>query len=113
MNTIEFANTGVEISEMCLGTMMFGDRCDEAESARILDTAVAQGVTFIDTAAAYCGGVTEEILGRIIKGKRDDLFIGTKVTKNTRRRLDCPKFGRKPDPSANRLRRLFHDSLAA
>ena len=83
MNTIQFADTNVEISEMCLGTMMFGDRCDETESARILDTAVAQGVTFIDTAASYCGGVTEEILGRIIKGKRDDLFIGTKVTKTT------------------------------
>jgi len=83
MNNIEFADTGVQVSEMCLGTMMFGDRCDEAESARILETAVSQGVTFIDTAAAYCGGVTEEILGRIIKGKRNDLFIGTKVTKNT------------------------------
>lgn len=83
MNTIKFADTGVEISEMCLGTMMFGDRCDEAESARILDTAVAQGVTFVDTAAAYCGGLTEEILGRITKGKRQNLFIGTKVTKNT------------------------------
>lgn len=83
MNYIEFADTGVAVSEMCLGTMMFGDRCDEAESARILDSAVDQGVTFIDTAAAYAGGVTEEILGRIIKGKRDDLFIGTKVTRNT------------------------------
>ncbi len=83
MNTIEFASTGVKVSEMCLGTMMFGDRCDEAESARILDTAVGQGVNFIDTAAAYSGGVSEEILGRIIKGKRDDLFIATKVTRNT------------------------------
>lgn len=83
MNTIRFANTDVTVSEMCLGTMMFGDRCDEAESARILDTAMAQGVNFVDTAAAYCGGVTEEILGRIIKGKRDDLFIATKVTRTT------------------------------
>lgn len=83
MNTIKFADTTVDISEMCLGTMMFGDRCDEAESARVLETAVSQGVTFIDTAAAYCGGITEEILGRIIKGKRNDLFIGTKVAKST------------------------------
>ena len=83
MNIIKFADTDIDISEMCLGTMMFGDRCDEQESARILDTAVSQGVTFIDTAAAYCGGVTEEILGRITKGKRQDLFIGSKVTKNT------------------------------
>lgn len=83
MKNIKFADTDVEVSEMCLGTMMFGDRCDEAESARILDTSMAAGVNFIDTAAAYCGGVTEEILGRIIKGKRDDLFIATKVTRTT------------------------------
>ena len=83
MNSIKFANTDVEVSEMCLGTMMFGDRCDEAESARILDTAMAQGVTFVDTAASYCNGVTEKIVGRITQGKRDQLFIGTKVTKST------------------------------
>lgn len=83
MNIIKFADTDVDISEMCLGTMMFGDRCDEAESARILDTSMAQGVTFIDTAAAYCGGTTEEIFRRITQGKRQELFIGTKVTKNT------------------------------
>ncbi len=81
MNTVQFANSGEKVSEMCLGTMMFGDRCDEAESALILDTAFAQGVTFIDTAAMYCGGVTEEILGRIMQGKRKDLFVTTKVTK--------------------------------
>ena len=83
MNKIQFADTGVSVSEMCLGTMMFGDRCDEAESARILDTAISHGVTFVDTAAGYGNGHCEEILGRIIKGKRSELFIGTKVTKNT------------------------------
>ena len=83
MNYVEFADTGVEVSEMCLGTMMFGDRCDQAESARILDTAFDNGVTFIDTAASYCKGRTEEILGRIMKGKRDQLFLGTKVTRTT------------------------------
>ena len=71
MNKIKFANTGVQISEMCLGTMMFGDRCDETESALILNTAMENGVTFVDTAASYCQGLTEEILGRIMKGKRD------------------------------------------
>jgi len=83
MKQIEFANTGVQISEMCLGTMMFGDRCDETESANILNTALDNGVTFIDTAASYCEGVTEEILGRIIKGKRESLFLGSKVTRTT------------------------------
>ena len=99
MNYIEFANTGVEVSEMCLGTMMFGDRCDEKESARILDTAVSQGVTFIDTAASYCNGLTEEILGRIIKSKRDQLFLGTKVTKTT----DADWILRSMDESLSRL----------
>ncbi len=83
MNTIEFADTGVHVSELCLGTMMFGDRCDEAESDRILSAAMEQGVTFVDTAAAYCDGETESILGRIMQGRRDKLFVGTKVTKST------------------------------
>ena len=83
MNMIEFGLTGEKVSEMCLGTMMFGDRCDQAESDRILSAAMEQGVTFVDTAASYCQGATEEILGHILKGKRDRLFIGTKVTKST------------------------------
>lgn len=83
MNTVKFGTTGENVSEMCLGTMMFGDRCDQAESDRILSAAIEQGVTFVDTAASYCQGRTEEILGNILKGKRDGLFIGTKVTKTT------------------------------
>jgi len=83
MKTIQFADTESNVSEMCLGTMMFGDRCDEDESRKILDTAMDNGVTFVDTAAAYAKGQTEEILGRIIRGRRDDLFIATKVTKTT------------------------------
>lgn len=83
MNQLEFANTSVQISEMCLGTMMFGDRCDETESALILNTALDNGVTFVDTAASYCDGRTEEILGRIMQGKRENIFLGTKVTRTT------------------------------
>lgn len=82
MKTIEFADTGVQVSELCLGTMMFGGRCDEAESDRILGAAMDNGVTFIDTAASYTDGVTEEILGRIMQGRRDKLFVGTKVSKS-------------------------------
>lgn len=83
MQNVQFGGTGQQVSEMCLGTMMFGDRCDEAESARILDAAMDAGVTFVDTAAMYCNGSTEEILGRILNGKRDRLFITTKVAKST------------------------------
>lgn len=83
MQTVEFGKTGVELSEMCLGTMMFGDRCDEAESDRILSTALDRGVTFVDTAASYCKGETESILGRIMGNRREQLFLGTKVKKGT------------------------------
>lgn len=79
MKYVEFGNTGKKVSEMCLGTMMFGARCDEAESDRILGEAIEHGVNFVDTASMYGAGLTEEILGRIIKGRRDKLFIGTKV----------------------------------
>jgi 1-deoxyxylulose-5-phosphate synthase len=81
MKQIEFSNTGVQVSEMCLGTMMFGGRCDEAESDRILSAAMDRGVNFIDTAWTYNKGETEEILGHIMQGKRDKLFIVTKTTK--------------------------------
>lgn len=79
MKTIQFGSTGVPVSRLCLGTMMFGDRCPEAESARIVDAALDRGLTFVDTAAMYGEGRTEEILGRILAGKRDRVFLATKV----------------------------------
>jgi len=79
MRQVPLGNTGEKVSEMCLGTMMFGQRCDQAESDRILGAAMDRGVNFIDTAAMYANGYTEEILGRIIKSRREQLFIGTKV----------------------------------
>lgn len=81
MKYVAFGNTGIQVSQMCLGTMMFGERTDEAESDRILGSAMDGGVNFIDTAAAYAGGHNEEILGRILKGRRAKLFITTKVNK--------------------------------
>jgi aryl-alcohol dehydrogenase-like predicted oxidoreductase len=64
LKQVEFASTGQTVSEFCLGTMMFGARCDEAESDRILSKALEHGVNFVDTAAMYAMGSTEEILGR-------------------------------------------------
>lgn len=82
MKYVTYGRTGEKVSKLCLGTMMFGSRCDEAESDRIVSAAVDGGVTFIDTASKYNGGVTEEILGRILKGKRDKVFLATKVDSN-------------------------------
>lgn len=79
MEYVDFGRTGVRVSAMCLGTMMFADRCDEAESDRIVTLALEGGVNFLDTAAMYAGGRTEELLGRILKGRRDRVFLATKV----------------------------------
>ncbi len=99
MKQVEFASTQEKVSEMCLGTMMFGSRCDEAESDHVLSTALEQGINFIDTAAMYGHGRTEEILGRIIKGKRDKLFIGTKVHKG----IDAQSILESIDESLSRM----------
>ena len=62
-----------------MGTMTFGGVTDEAEAKKIFDHCLEKGVNFFDTANGYTGGQSEEILGRLIKGHRDDLVIATKV----------------------------------
>ncbi len=62
-----------------MGTMTFGGVTDEAEAQKIFDRCVEKGVNFFDTANAYTGGQSEEILGRTTKGKRNDVVIATKV----------------------------------
>jgi aryl-alcohol dehydrogenase-like predicted oxidoreductase len=72
--------TGVAVSELCLGAMTFGREADEDLSRRMLDSFVAAGGNFIDTANVYSQGGSEELLGRWLKGQsREDLVIATKV----------------------------------
>ena len=75
--------TGLKVSRFCLGTMTFGDQTDEPEAKRIIDHAVDQGVNFFDTADVYTGGVSEQILGRALLGRRENAVIATKVTNPT------------------------------
>ena len=70
---------GVKVSEFCLGTMIYGSQVDESSSVKLIRRAVDLGINFIDTANTYNGGKTEEIVGKAIKGMRDDLVIATKV----------------------------------
>jgi len=70
---------GVKVSEFCLGTMIYGSQVDESAAIKIIERAVDLGINFIDTANTYNGGKTEEILGKAIKGMREDLVIATKV----------------------------------
>jgi aryl-alcohol dehydrogenase (NADP+) len=71
--------SGLKISQLCLGTMMFGGPTDEATSNRIVAKARDQGVNFIDTADVYNGGKSEEVTGRAIGNQRHDWVLATKV----------------------------------
>jgi len=79
--------TGLKVSEVCLGTMTFGNQADEREAFVIMDSAAEAGVNFIDSADVYpiggsleTVGRTEEIVGRWLKGKRDRFVVATKCT---------------------------------
>jgi aryl-alcohol dehydrogenase-like predicted oxidoreductase len=73
--------TGVTVSPLCLGAMMFGEwgNTDQDESIRIIHRALDAGINFIDTADVYSRGESEEIVGKALKGKRDNVVLATKV----------------------------------
>ncbi|WP_236787843.1 aldo/keto reductase [Amycolatopsis sp. GM8] len=73
-------DTGIQVSPYALGAMMFGaiGNPDHEESIRIMHTAFDAGINFIDTADVYSHGESEEIVGKAIKGRRDQLVIATK-----------------------------------
>jgi aryl-alcohol dehydrogenase-like predicted oxidoreductase len=71
--------SGIKVSEISLGTMMFGGASDDAQAQRIVDHATAQGVNFIDTADVYNDGRSEIAAGAAIKAKRDKWVLATKV----------------------------------
>jgi aryl-alcohol dehydrogenase-like predicted oxidoreductase len=72
-------DSGLEVSALCIGTMMFGDRTDADEARRIVDDAHAAGINFIDTADVYANGKSEEIVGAAIGGDRRHWIVATKV----------------------------------
>jgi aryl-alcohol dehydrogenase-like predicted oxidoreductase len=72
-------DTGLMVSELCLGCMTFGREASEEDSKRLVDRFLDAGGNFIDTADVYSKGVSEEITGRTIKGVRDDVVLATKV----------------------------------
>jgi aryl-alcohol dehydrogenase-like predicted oxidoreductase len=81
METRQLANTGVMVSPLCLGAMMFGSwgESDHEESIRIIHAALDAGINFVDTADVYARGESEEIVGKALAGRRDEIFLATKV----------------------------------
>ena len=73
--------TGIEVSTYCLGTMMFGavGNPDHDECVRVVHAALDQGINFVDTADMYSAGESEDIVGKALQGRRDDVVLATKV----------------------------------
>jgi aryl-alcohol dehydrogenase-like predicted oxidoreductase len=74
----QLGHSGLEVSLVGLGTNNFDRRCDQAQSAQVLDQAVESGINFIDTANIYSAGESETHIGNWLKGKRDQVLIATK-----------------------------------
>jgi aryl-alcohol dehydrogenase-like predicted oxidoreductase len=75
------ASTGVKVTPLCLGTMMFGDwgNKDHDDSIRIIHRALDAGINFVDTADIYSAGESEEIVGKALAGRREDVVLATKA----------------------------------
>jgi aryl-alcohol dehydrogenase-like predicted oxidoreductase len=72
--------TGVKVSPLCLGAMMFGawGNRDHDDSVRVIHRALDAGINFVDTADVYSAGESEEIVGKAIAGRRDEVVLATK-----------------------------------
>jgi aryl-alcohol dehydrogenase-like predicted oxidoreductase len=83
----QLGRSGLRVSALSLGTMSFGDRgadapvgmTDASGAARQIDLCLDAGVNLIDTADVYSGGVSEEILGKILRGRRNRVLLATKA----------------------------------
>ncbi len=86
MRYVAFPGHPLPVSQVCLGTMMFGDKCDAALSEAIVARALALGINAFDTAAMYSAGASEQYLGNALKAApREQLFVATKVVKGVDR----------------------------
>jgi aryl-alcohol dehydrogenase-like predicted oxidoreductase len=76
----QLGHTGVDVSTLCLGTMLFGPwgNPDHDDSIRIIHRALDAGINFVDTADVYAAGEAEEIVGKALRGRRDDVVLATK-----------------------------------
>ena len=79
METRNLAQTDLRVSRACFGTLTFGMQADQATSARMVDLCLDRGVNFFDTANVYGIGVSETMLGNILKGRRDKIVLASKV----------------------------------
>jgi len=79
MKIKNIGKTGLKVSTICLGTMTYGVQIDEAESIKLIKNALDAGINFLDTAPVYSNTMSEEIVGKAIKGDRHSFVVATKA----------------------------------
>src|SRR5262249_7211302 len=97
--------SGIKVSEICLGTMMFGGPTDGREAQGIIDHAAEKGVNFIDTANVYAEGRSESVIGSAIRANRERWVLATKVAQQIH--------GSRPVATSSRARRRSKLQAAA
>ena len=102
----QLGRTGVMVSPLCLGAMMFGEwgNPDHDDSIRIVHRALDAGINFVDTADVYSGGESEEIVGKALAGRRDEIVLATKVHGS---------MGEDPNRRGNSRRWIVHEVEAS
>ncbi|GAD24244.1 aldo/keto reductase [Acidovorax sp. MR-S7] len=86
--------SNLQVSNLCLGTMMFGDQTGEAEAASIVAHAREHGVNYIDTADVYTKGASETMLGTLLAGQRHDWVLATKLGNKMSDRVNESRYSR-------------------
>lgn len=79
MRHVPLGTTGIQVSELCFGTMTFGKESDESESAAVYSRCREAGINFFDCANVYVGGESERILGKLVGPERDRIILTSKV----------------------------------
>ncbi len=94
MHYRKLGKSNLKVSALCLGAMMFGDQTGRVEAANILAYGRANGVNFVDTADVYTKGASEEMLGALLQGQRNDWVIASKLGNKMSDRVNESLFSR-------------------
>lgn len=95
MDYRNLGHSGLKVSPVCLGTMMFGDRTDTRTAGQIVAIARDSGINFVDTADSYAGGESERMLGKQLAEDRDKWVLATKAGNPGKTRVNDGGLGRK------------------
>lgn len=79
MKYVRLGTTNLDVSQLCLGAMMFGGKTDAQEATEIIHRAIDAGINFVDTANVYSAGRSEEIVGQALQGHRDQVVLASKA----------------------------------